>query len=260
MPKKSILNKTYQPGDEHQLRWFDAGLVRFMAKYLSLWERYFRYDVVGINHIPRKGGALLALNHGFFFIDIFLFGKHLFVNRKRRARAVAEHLSWKLPIVRELFLNMGIVDGTPWNAMRILKKEHVMIVCPGGAKEASRSSRQKYELMWDDRYGFIKVAIAAGVPIIPCMCIGIDDAYVMLVDAYHRWKDTFIPLPVFFGLGLMPLPVKLTHYVGRPVTHNYKPYQHKDMDCVMALHKKVLDEAERVKEEGLKRRKLFGFL
>ena len=260
MPRKNLLHTPYKPGDENKLQWFDAGLVRFIMRALSFWELYFRYQVVGVQNVPRKGGVLLALNHGFFFIDIPLFAKHLLMRRGRMPRAVAEHLSWKLPVVRELFLNMGIVDGTPKNALRILRGGHAMVVCPGGAREATRSSKHKYELLWDDHYGFIKVAIAAGVPIVPCMCIGIDDAYVLLTDAYHRWKETFIPLPIFFGLGLMPFPVKLTHYVGKPVTHNYKPDQYKDMRCVKALHRRVLQEAERVKIEGLKKRRLFGFL
>lgn len=260
MPKKKILDLPYKPGDENNLRWFDAGLVRFFMRALTFWEIYFRYEVKGIQNIPRAGGVILALNHGFFFIDIPLFGKHLFLRRGRRARAVAEHMWWKLPIIREIFLNLGIVDGTPKNAIHILRKGHAMIVCPGGAKEATRSSQDKYKLMWDGHYGFVKVAIATGVPIIPCICIGIDDAYVMLRDAYYRIKNTFVPLPLFFGLGLMPFPIKLTHYVGKPVYHNYKSNQYRDMRCVKAFHRRVLAEAEKVKAEGLKRRRLGGFL
>lgn len=260
MPKKDIFTPSYQAGDEDKLQWFDAGLVRFIMRTMTFWELYFRYEVVGMQNVPRKGGVIFALNHGFFFIDIPLLFKQLFLRRGRRARAVAEHLSWKLPIIRELFLNMGVVDGSPKNAMRILRGGHAMIVCPGGAKEAVRSSRHKYELMWEDRYGFIKVAIATGVPIVPCICIGIDDVYVMLLDAYHKWKNNFIPIPLFFGIGLLPLPAKLTHYIGKPVTHKYKPEQHKDMKCVEELHARVLEEAERIKIEGLKKRRLFGFL
>ncbi len=257
MPKKHLFKSPYRPGDEHRLHWFDAKLVRFFMKTLVFWEKYFRYEVVGIENVPRKGGVLIAMNHGFFFIDLPLFAKKLLVERGRLARAVAEHLSWKIPLIREVFLNSGVVDGTPKTAIRILRGGHAMIVCPGGAEEAVRSSFHKYELKWEDHYGFIKVAIASGVPIVPSICIGIDDAYVMLVNGYHKWRNTFVPLPVFFGMGLMPFPVKLTHYVGRPITHNYKPTQHRDMRCVKALHRRVLKEAERIKAIGLKERKTF---
>lgn len=259
MPRKHIFYKPYRPGDEHNLRWFDAGLARFAFRTLWFWEKYFRYEVVGLENVPKKGGVLLAMNHGFFFIDLPLFGKHLFLERGRQARAVAEHVTWKVPVLRETLLNLGVVDGNPKNAIRILRGGHAMVVCPGGAKEAMRSSSHKYELMWDDRYGFIKVAIAAGVPIIPCISIGIDDAYVILNNGYKKWRGNFIPLPLFFGLGLLPLPVKLTHYVGQPVTHHYKPKQYRDMDAVRELHSRVLVEAERIKKIGLKSRKLFGF-
>lgn len=260
MPKKNIFSNPYRPGDEYNIHWFDAGLVRFIMQSLTLWEKYFRYEIVGIENVPKKGGVLFALNHGFFFIDLALFAKQLFKKSGRQPRALAEHLSWKLPIIREFFLNLGIVDGNPKNAMRILRGGHAMIVCPGGAREAMRSSAHKYELLWEDHYGFVKVAIAAGVPIVPAICIGIDDAYVMLRDGYYRWQKTFIPLPLFFGLGLMPLPVKLTHYIGRPIMHDYDPKHYRDMRRVKALHRRVLAEAERIKEFGLKKRMLGGFL
>jgi 1-acyl-sn-glycerol-3-phosphate acyltransferase len=260
VPRKSILTNPYQPGDEHQTYWFDAKLVRFIFLTLTFWEKYFRYEVIGMDNIPKKGGVLLAMNHGFFFIDLPLLSKRIVRDSGRRIHTVAEHVLWKIPGLRELMLNLGVVDGTPKNALKILKNGHAMIVCPGGAKEAMRSSLKKYELMWDDHYGFIKVAIASGVPIVPCVSVGIDDAYVMLIDGYHRWKKSFIPLPIFFGVGPLPFPIKLRHFIGRPITHQYKPSQHKDMRCVKALHRKVLKEAERIKDTGLKDRKLFGFL
>ncbi len=260
MPKKSVFTNPYREGDEDKLRWFDAKLARFIFGALTFWEKYFRYEITGLENVPKKGGAILAMNHPFFFIDLALLTKHLFIKRGRRARGVAEHLTWKLPLVREVFLNLGVVDGTPKNAIRILKGGHVMAVCPGGAEESMRSFRDKYKLLWDGHYGFVKVAIASGAPIIPCMSVGSDDAYVMLVNGYHRWKKTFIPLPLFFGLGLMPLPVKIRHFVGKPITHDYKPNQHKDMKCVKALHRRVVKESERILREGLKKRRLFGFL
>ncbi len=260
MPKKHLLSDPYQPGDENKLHWFDARLARILFGILAYAEKYFRYEVVGIENIPKKGGVILAMNHGFFFIDLAFFARHLLLDRGRHARGVAEHLSWKLPFVREIMLNLGIVDGSPKNALRILRGSHAMIVCPGGAQEAVKSSFHKYELLWNDHYGFVKVAIAAGVPIIPCISIGIDDAYVMLVNGYHRWRNIFVPLPLFFGLGLLPFPVKLTHYIGKPITHRYKPHQHKDKHCVVELHQRVLAEAERIKTIGLSRRHFFGLL
>ncbi|QQR80191.1 MAG: acyltransferase family protein [Deltaproteobacteria bacterium] len=260
MPKKNFIFDPYREGDEYKLQWFDAKLARFIFGSLTFWEKYFRYEIHGLENVPKKGGAILAMNHSFFFIDLAFLTKQLFLKRGRRARGVAEHLTWKIPFLRELFLNLGIVDGNPKNALRILKKKHIMAVCPGGAEEAMRSYKDKYKLLWKDHYGFIKVAIAAGVPIIPCMSVGSDDAYVMLINGYHRWKKMFIPLPLFFGLGLMPMPVKIRHFVGKPITHRYKPSQHKDMKCVNALHQRVVRESEKLLAEGLKKRKLFGFL
>ena len=32
-----------------------------LSKILNFWEKYFRYEVEGLENIPRKGGVLLAM-------------------------------------------------------------------------------------------------------------------------------------------------------------------------------------------------------
>lgn len=253
MAKKDILFRPYRPGDEHRLHWYDRKLTRLMSYSLSFWQRYFRYEVRGLENIPRDEGAILANNHGLWPFDALLLAKRMF-EEGRPPRALAEHATWKIPFVREIFLNLGVVDGTPKNAIRLLRADQLVIVFPGGAREAQKSSAQKYQLFWQDRMGFVKVAIAAGKPIIPCFCAGIDDMYHVFYDGYTLGKKLFrayVPLAAFIGIGIMPFPVKLVHHIGEPVYHDLPYSAYRDEKKVQKLHARVLAAAEALKAKAL---------
>ena len=96
---------------------------------------------------------------------------------------------------------------------------------PGGALEWSRSSRLRRKMRWSDHRGYARLAVRAGVPVIPTACPASDDLYYVAVDgwttgeAIQRFFGTrrVYPVPVFFGLGPLPFPIKLTQYVGEPL-------------------------------------------
>ncbi len=240
MPKKHLLLNPYRPGDENRLGFYDRRLLRFLAAHLGWLEKYFRYEVSGLENIPKDAPALLVLNHGLIPFDELLLAKRIFERYGRRLRVLAHSRSWHLPIFREIALNLGVVDANPKNAVDLLKKGELVCVFPGGAREGCKSSSLRYHLPWADRYGFAKVAVAAGVPVIPCMSVGIDDVYHVL-GLFSR----LLPFPLFFGLGLLPLPRKVTHYIGEPIHHRK----------VLSLHHQVWRASRRLLSRGLEERR-----
>lgn len=243
MSKKHLIQNPYRPGDENRLQFDDPSLFKTFFSSLAVADRYFRYKVVGIENIPRDLGALLVLNHGLFPIDSLLLARRIFLKMGRKTRALAHRRSWTIPVLREIALNMGIVNATPKNAIRLLKKGELVCVFPGGEREGTKPSSQKYQLLWEGRYGFVKAAIAAGVPIIPCMSAGID-------DLYYVFKRPFF----FLGLGGFPLPRKITHFIGRPIRHGLKRSQAREMKRVRALHALVWRRSRRLLEDGRRKR------
>lgn len=253
MAKKDFIFHPYRKGDEHRLHWYDEQLVWLLSRSVSFWEKYFRYEVQGLNNIPATSGALLANNHGLWPFDAILLAKRL-VDRGRPPRAMAEHATWKIPFIREVFLNMGVVDGTPKNAIRLLRNDDIVIVFPGGAREGLKSHRDRHRLFWQNRFGFVKVAIAAGKPIIPCFTAGIDYAYHVFADGYKMGKrlfNAYVPLPIFLGLGLMPFPVKLVHHIGEPIEIKTRRHAYRDDKVVQRIHQKVVEAAEDLRAEAL---------
>lgn len=215
--------KFYEKGDENRVDLMNTHLVQHLVKPFKYLERYHRYEVKGWENMPEEP-ALLISNHGFIAYDIYMLALTYFLKTGKMWRIVTDHVIFTVPLLREFFLAMGIVDGTRENVDQLFNRGDSVVVLPGGGREAMKSSRERYRLKWQGRYGFIKVALKHNVPIVPIISIGIDDAFDVYVDGYQmgQWfgfKE--FPLPIFTGrYGLpfpIPKPVKITHYIGKPI-------------------------------------------
>lgn len=252
MSKKNVFSNPYRKGDEDHLYFDDPRLLEGFTKSTILLETYFRYEVCGMENIPQKGPAMLVLNHGLMPFDMVLLAGRLYREYSRKARVLIHERSWNLPIFREIALNMGIMNASPENAARLLEKGEIISVFPGGEREGLKPSSQKYQLLWEGRYGFIKTAMKTQSPIIPCMSVGIDDLFHVMDRNLPFLKA--LPLPLFLGLGVFPLPVKITHYIGKPIYCKYKSGDERDMKKVKAYHKEVLKQSRLLLDYGLKQR------
>jgi 1-acyl-sn-glycerol-3-phosphate acyltransferase len=80
----------------------------------------------------------------------------------------------------------------------------------------------RYRLLWGHRYGFVRAAVRNRAPIVPLACIGGDDLFTLVGNAYHRgarwlpWLHFPIPRPA----GYVPWPhrVRLRYVIGEPIS------------------------------------------
>jgi 1-acyl-sn-glycerol-3-phosphate acyltransferase len=173
----------------------------------------------GIERIPR-GRALLVANHTFGWDVMFPMSA---IRRElgRNVWALGEHAWWRAPFLRRAAATLGTVDGTPANVDRLLEKDELVLVLPGGLREAVKPRELRYRLLWGKRYGFVKAAIRNRAPIVPMACIGADDLFDFVGNAYRRGerllRRTGIPIPL--PARILPIPhlVKLEFVIGEPI-------------------------------------------
>ena len=220
-----------------------------MNPVLKKLSHYHQYKVVGINYIPDKGPAIIALNHSLATYDIALLGYSIYEKKRRVVRALADRWFFKLPYVSTLVKECGAIEGNHINAQELLKQEEIITVAPGGMKEALRPSSERYQLQWADRRGFAKLAIDAGVPIILAVCPKADDLYDVYKSKVTEWAYKNFKVPIFFASGLagspLPRPIKLTHFLSPPIyppkkSENSNSYQRQ----ITMFHKKIIKNAE----------------
>jgi 1-acyl-sn-glycerol-3-phosphate acyltransferase len=201
---------------------FDPAFVQSLKPFLKPMEAYFRYEVRGLSHIPKKGGALVVMNHGIIPYHGFLFAKKLVEDLKVFPRGLGASFLFELPWIRALFLKAGAVKASPKNGRKLLEEGHLVMLSPGGIYEALIARKSLKRIPWERRKGFVRLAVEAGVPIVPTYCQGINAAY---FNSYFLLKPRIkilemirFSVPFFLGFGLLPFPTKLIHLVGKPIS------------------------------------------
>jgi 1-acyl-sn-glycerol-3-phosphate acyltransferase len=183
-------------------------------------QDYHRHEVVGLERVPKEGGVLLAMNHSLATYDAMLLGKEL-IDYGRTPSALGDNLFFKTPGLRHLARTMGIVPASPGHGEELLRRGRLVVVAPGGMREALRPSEDRYHLKWDRRKGFVRLALRAQVPIILAACPDADRLYHVYENSLTKWlyKEFRMPVPLIrgWGLSLIPRPVRLVHLISEPL-------------------------------------------
>jgi len=249
----------YTPGDEVRLDYKNDLLLSTVESALPLIRGYFRYEVVGLENLRSNGRAMLVANHGILPVDALLLHYAIKEAFGRWPRGLTDWRIFRIPVLRQLFMDLGIVLAKPETGRALLEREEIVTIMPGGSREAFKSSRERYRLMWETRKGFVRLAIETGTPIIPAVCIGNDELYHVFFDGYESseriyGKEALLPITLPVGLGPLPLPVKLTHHVGKPIRFRYTPEDAEDPQKVARLHRRVVGSMRELLKSGLEER------
>jgi 1-acyl-sn-glycerol-3-phosphate acyltransferase len=192
----------------------------------SLW---FRAEVRGLGHIPDDGPVLLVGNHsgGNLTPDtgVFALAFSAYFGVERPFYQLAHNLVVAWPGLGFL-RKFGTVAASPENAEEALRAGAALLVYPGGDHEVHRPSWDSGRIDFAGRRGFVRLALDAGVPIVPVVSIGGQETALFLsrgdalarllrLDRLLRLKVLPISLALPWGLnvgdfaGHLPLPSKI---------------------------------------------------
>ena len=182
---------------------------------------YHRYEIQGLHNIPSQGPVLVVAHHSLATYDIGLLAAAIRRDLGRKPLTLVDRLIFKVPALGEFLGSIGCVEAAPAEATHLLKGGNIVIVAPGGMREALRSSQDRYAISWENRYGFARLALDTQVPVVCAACAGADELYKvypsratqLLLQRFH------LPLPISRGIGLTFLPraQKLVHFVSAPL-------------------------------------------
>ncbi len=190
-----------------------------------LYRYYFRVETFGIEQLP-PGGMLLIANHaGQLPFDAAMLGASLFLEAEppRIARGMGEYWIPQLPFVSVMAARSGHQVGTPENCTQLLDAGECVMVFPEGVRGMNKLFRDRYKLM---RFGlgFMRLALATGVPIVPVGIVGSEEQNPGLLNL-ERVANLFgmpaLPVtptfPLLGPLGLLPMPVRYRFHFGAPM-------------------------------------------
>ena len=249
----------YAPGDEFRLTHKNGSFFSLVETFLPIIRGYFRYEVFGLENVPAQGRAVLVANHAILPVDALLLHYAIKDAYGRWPRGLTDRRIFRIPFLRQIFMDLGIVLAHPDTGQALLEGEEIVTIMPGGSREAFKPSRERYNLMWKRRKGFVRLAIQTGSPIVPAVCIGNDELYHVFFEGYGLseriyGKGALLPITLPVGLGPLPLPAKLTHYVGKPIRFRYRPEDAEDPEKVSRLHRRVVRTMQALLKKGLEER------
>jgi 1-acyl-sn-glycerol-3-phosphate acyltransferase len=210
------------PKDTRNIFAPNVELMPTIAKLItSFGKHYNQYKVCGLEHIPQEGGALLVLYHGLVPLDFWYLGLKIYLETGRQPCALVDRWLMKTPGLSWLTRAVGGISGDRAAALELLRKGTLIGVSPGGVREAISGSKNHYKLKWGDRMGFARIAVEAGVPIIPGFTQNVESLYLspMAEHAFFQklYEVTRLPIVPIVGLGVLPFPVPLTTWLGEPL-------------------------------------------
>ena len=177
----------------------------------------------GLENLP-AGPALLVGNHGLLGYETALFFAHIFDATGRVPRGCADKWFFRVPLLRDVLIRIGGMYGARGNAVDALTRRHLVVCYPGGAREVLKHHPdQRYQLRWETSLGFARVALRAGVPIVPFAAAGVDHTYEIgsrivgsgqLLMGHDKYD-----LPRLKGLKGGPLPAAVPFWfrIGKPI-------------------------------------------
>ena len=154
-----------------------------------------RFDFRGADNIPRKGGAILAINH-VSYLDFAITGTAaLPANRYVRFMAKKEIFANKLagPLMRgmhHISVDRSSGSASFVAALRALKAGEIIGIFPEGTTSTSFEIKEL-------KSGAVRLAIGAGVPIVPSIIWGSQRIWTKGVK--RNLKHNKFPVTVVFG-------------------------------------------------------------
>jgi 1-acyl-sn-glycerol-3-phosphate acyltransferase len=171
----------------------------------SIW---FRGEVRNLGNIPEDKPVLLVGNHsgGNLTPDTHLLtlAFYTYFGVERAFYQLAHNLVLASP-VGPLLRRYGTVAASHEHAQEALRKGAALLVYPGGDWEVHRPTREGGKVDFNDRKGFIRLALNEGVPIVPVVSAGGQET--ALVLSRGDWLARLLQLDKAFRLKVLPLTV-----------------------------------------------------
>lgn len=180
--------------------WWRFGLV-VLTPFVHL---LFRVRVVGVEHVPARGPAIIAFNH-VSVLDGPAFGIELSrrIRRETRFLVAAEFFSkpffgWVLRSFHQIPIRRGKGDEHALDeALRTLREGAVVAIAPeGGVNGEPDGDLQRI------RSGFARLALPTGAPVVP---VGLCGTQRRWPHAGINWGRPWRPrLAIVFGPPILP--------------------------------------------------------
>jgi 1-acyl-sn-glycerol-3-phosphate acyltransferase len=214
-----------------------------------LVDYWFRMEFDGWENLPDPPVLLVGIHSGAPFVwDAWTVGVQWWrrFGQDRPLHGTAHDVLMAMPVIGRYFRAMGVLPAAPDSMATALAEGRDVAVWPGGEVDSLRPWSERDTANLAGRKGFVKMAIRAGVPIVPIATVGGADAMPVLIrgDQLSRTLrlDKLLRLKVFpiavslpwgvapAALPQFPLPAKIRTRLMPAVELDHDPKRVDDDD------------------------------
>ncbi len=247
-PKREGIN-----GPDPSLMRAQAGLWNLLVDY------YFRLEIQGWERLPERPSLLVGIHSGgALTMDAWtlVWSWWRRFGERRILHGTAHDALMNLPGLGAYFGRVGVISPSPENIAAAFAAGHDVVLWPGGEVDSFRTWTKRDQVVLGGRKGFIRLAMRAGVPIVPVASVGGHDTFFVLSEGRgiarvlglkKRFRTELAPitLSVPFGVSLellpahIPLPAKIRTEFLEPVELDPDPERVNDNDYVDRMYRDI---------------------
>jgi 1-acyl-sn-glycerol-3-phosphate acyltransferase len=228
-----------------------------------LIDYWFRMEMEGWEHLPDPPALLIGIHSGAPFVwDAWTVGVQWWrrFGQDRPLHGTAHDALMAMPGIGRFFRSMGVLPAAPDSILTALAAGRDVALWPGGEVDSLRPWLQRDRATLAGRMGFVKLAIRAGVPIVPIATVGGADAMPVLLkgdrlaralrlDRFARLKVFPIAVSLPWGIApallpQLPLPAKIRTALQPAVHLGSDPEQADDEAYVKCKYHEVEDRIQ----------------
>lgn len=219
---------------------FDSELVERVHRRVGRLfgtGRYFGLDVRGLENVPDRPSIIVSNHSGGTTIpDVwgFAIAWYRHFGTSRPLHILGHELIFATKPTARFFERIGVLRAAPKLAERVLREfKRDVLVLPGGDRDVWRPWSKRWELDFNGRTGYARLALETQAPIVPVAHAGAHETLMVLTSGEKIAKrlglqrlaraEIFpIHLSLPWGIGIgplphLPLPARFRYVVGAPI-------------------------------------------
>jgi 1-acyl-sn-glycerol-3-phosphate acyltransferase len=241
----------------------EATMQRQKFFWNVLVDYWFRMEIDGWENVPDSPTLFIGIHSGAPFVwDAWTVGLQWWrrFGEDRPLHGTAHDALMAIPGIGRYFRSMGVLPAAPDAIATALAEGRDVALWPGGEVDSLRPWRERDRANLAGRKGFVKMAIRAGVPIVPIATVGGADAMPVLIRGDRLSKalrlDKILRLKVFpvavslpwgiapAALPQLPLPAKIRTRFMPAVEIDHDPARADDDDYIDQKYREVQDSIQ----------------
>ncbi|OVA15060.1 Diacylglycerol acyltransferase [Macleaya cordata] len=236
--------------------------------------------VRGLAGIPSKGPVLLVGSHMLVGMELPSLVEEFLREKRVMVRGIGHPILFSPKnetssqefSVFDVVRLFGAVPTSASYLYRLLSTNSIVLLYPGGPREAVHRKGEEYKCFWPDQPEFVRMAAQFGATIVPFGVVGEDDIaqyfldyndlmnIPMMRDFLEDFKEKNLDAlelrnrEMFFP-GILPkVPGRFYYLFGKPIKTKGKKEELKDRDNANAMYLQIKSEVENIMSYLVKKR------